>query len=46
MVVEALFASIVPEGEGEFGEELEAGHSSNPMTMSHSYFATNTCLTI
>ena len=37
MEPKALFASIVP-------KELEAGDSSDPMTMSHTYFATNTCL--
>ena len=44
MEFEVLFTSLVPEEEGEFGEEHEVGRSSDLMTMSHSCFATNTFL--
>ena len=44
MELEALFESVTPEEQGEFGEKLEVGHSSNAIKMSHNYFATNTSL--
>ena len=44
MELEALFESVTPEEQGEFGEKLDVGHSSNAIKMSHNYFATNTSL--